>query len=111
MPSKPRDSIRTLSPTSKPRPARLALRANTSDVRLGGRGAVSFAEGVRPALTAEEEDADEEGRMLAFRESMLPEKDADEEGESWEKERSLARGARCCAGSLARMASAKAFDA
>ena len=48
---------------------------------------------------------------LALRESMLPEKDADEEGESWEKERSLARGARCCAGSLARMASAKAFDA
>ena len=72
---------------------------------------MGFAEGVRPALTAEEEDADEEGRMLAFRESMLPEKDADEEGESWEKERSLARGARCCAGSLARMASAKAFDA
>ena len=59
-PSNPRDSIRTLSPTSKGLPLRLTLLANTSDDLLGGRTAPTFAEGVRPADEAEE--ADEDGR-------------------------------------------------
>ena len=52
--------------------------------------------------------------MLALMERPpFCEKEAEEEGESWEeaKERSLARGPRCSAGSWARIASANALDA
>ncbi len=107
-PSNPSDSIRTLSPTSNPRPARLALRAKTSDVLLGGRVDGVFADGVLPALIAEEEDADEDGRTPALSDrGPLNTEEVELDGESWEDamETSLVRGPRCCAGSFARIAS------
>lgn len=131
-PSKPSDSIRTLSPTSNGRPARLALLVNTSDCLLGGLTADAFAEGVRPAEDADAEDADEDGRTpptLAARlvkrvpfvlkprpRLCMEEEEEEEEGEREDAKLeggcdSTAREARCCAGSFARIASWKALDA
>lgn len=130
-PSKPSDSIRTLSPTSNGRPALLALLAKRSDDLLGGRTAEAFAEGVRPAEDADAEDADEDGRTpptlaarplerdpFVLKPRPRPWMEAEEE-EDGEREAakleggcdSAARGARCCAGSFARIASWKALDA
>ena len=50
------------------------------------------------ALTADDDDADEEGRILAVRDRPFW-KEVEEVGESWEDARSLARGPRCCDGS------------
>lgn len=64
VPSKPRDSIRTLSPMSNDLPARLELRVNTSEARLEGRGAADLGPvALRAAeLKAEDEEAAEFGR-------------------------------------------------
>jgi hypothetical protein len=69
VPSKPRDSIRTLSPTSKVRPARLTLRVNTSDALLAGRGSVAFSRGAELDVD-ETEVATEDGR-LEFEDATL----------------------------------------
>lgn len=43
-----------------------------------------MAEGVRPALTADEDDAEEDGRMLALSDrAPFWKEEEEEEGESW----------------------------
>lgn len=80
VPSKPRDSIRTLSPTVNVLPARLELLANTSEARLAGRGAAGLEPVLLRAaeLTAEDEEAAEFGRPAT---EALPENDMCEVGE------------------------------
>lgn len=62
-PSNPRDSIRTLSPTSKALPVRLMLLGNASDWRLGGRTDVGVLarSGGFGWLLVEDEEATEDG--------------------------------------------------
>lgn len=70
MPSKPSDSIRTVSPMSKDRlPALLVLRPKVSEARLAGRGKGTLAPGALRAeeLIAEDVDATDGGRPMAKR--------------------------------------------
>lgn len=105
--------MRTLSPTSKARPARLTLLPNMSDCRLKGlavgvrdRSSVDLW-GVVP--TAEDDEATEDGRPATERRPDCKGRSAGG-GEDCRLDISLARLPRCCAGSFALMASAKARD-
>lgn len=89
--------MRTLSPISKGRPARLELLVKTSDWRLDGRVVGVFA---RSGCLSDEDDATDDGR--APKEEDWGERDA--------AEKSLVREVRWRAGSFALMASAKARD-
>lgn len=70
--------------------------------------------GVFPTLTAEDDDAAEDGRTLALS-SRAPfcREEVELDGESWEEKevRSLVRETRCWEGSLALIASTKALAA
>ena len=73
-----------------------------------------LADGVLPALTADDDDAEDEGRTPALSDrAPLNMDEVELDGESWEEaiEISLVRDPRCCAGSFARIASWNALAA
>lgn len=108
MPSKPRDSMRTLSPMSKVRPARLELLVNVSLVRLAGLSGGGLEAVVLCAveLIADEEEATEDARPAT---ELRP-----DSGMYWvggESESALSWLKRWPVGLLAFIASAKALEA
>lgn len=108
IPSNPSDSILTLSPTSKARPARLMLLPNTSDCRLAGRAVgVRDRSSVDLWAAAEDDEETEGGRPATDR---RPDWATEDGGDDCRLDTSLARLLRCWAGSFALMASAKARD-